>query len=157
MKKKIFRCFQFDRLTIGGRDPNDRWFPMEFWSGIMRRGFIGCFSNLVINDEQVNMTHFIDRSNQTVLLRSAPCSTHRWRKEPCLCEHEGECRIDHAGRWSCDCSKTAYTGERCEQLAFHADFSQNRDFEWNTQLQWSEQIDDVEFRLRVNFIVQRIE
>ncbi|CAF5129061.1 unnamed protein product, partial [Rotaria socialis] len=69
-------------------------------------------------------------------------------KRECSCEHHGECRINNDGTWSCDCSKTGYTGRRCEQLAYHLDLSEIQTFEVNTNVQWSEQISDISFRLQ---------
>ena len=82
--------------------------------------------------------------------RSGPCSTASLKKRQCLCEHHGECRLTSAGIWSCDCSKTGYTGERCEQLAYHIDLSQTHTYEYNSQFQWSDQLNDIAFGLQVD-------
>ena len=143
--------FQLQTLTIGGLNPTARGaIPTNYWSGVMEHGLIGCFSDLEINHELVNLTRFINHTASNGALKSGSCSMQLSKKRPCLCEHQGECRLSHGGTWSCDCSKTSYTGRRCEQLAYHFDLNRNQTMEFNTQLRWSEQIDDIAFRLRVS-------
>lgn len=120
----------------------------------MHRGLIGCFSDLEINNELINLEKYIDYTinNNNIVPKSGPCSIELTQKLDCLCEHNGECRMNNAGAWSCDCSKTGYTGRRCEQLAYHMDLSEIQTIELNTNIQWSEQISDISFRLKVNLL-----
>jgi hypothetical protein len=128
-----------------------RWLPTNYYSGIMHRGLIGCFSDLEINNELINLTKYINTTNNNnhISPKSGPCSTTLSTKRECLCEHDGECRINNGGIWSCDCSKTGYTGRRCEQIAYHLDLNQIQTFEFNTYIQWSEQINNIAFGLQV--------
>ncbi|CAF4693324.1 unnamed protein product, partial [Rotaria sp. Silwood2] len=137
-------------LTIGGVNPSIRWLPTNYFSGIMHRGLIGCFSDLEINNELINLEKYINytNNNNKIVPKSGPCSTILSTKHQCLCEHNGECRVNNGGIWSCDCSKTGYTGRQCEQIAYHLDLSQIQTFEFNTNIQWSEHISDVSFRLQ---------
>ncbi|CAF1361401.1 unnamed protein product [Rotaria sordida] len=137
-------------LTIGGVNPAIQWLPTNYFSGIMHRGLIGCFSDLEINNEIINLEKYINytNNNNNIVPKSGPCSTILSTKRQCLCEHNGECRVNKAGIWSCDCSKTGYTGRRCEQIAYHLDLSQIQTFELNTNIQWSEHISDISFRLQ---------
>jgi hypothetical protein len=116
----------------------------------MHHGLIGCLFNLDINHQSINLSHYINSTSQYQALKSGPCSMDIGRKRSCLCEHHGECRWHHAHRWSCDCSRTAYTGDRCEQLAYHIALNRISTIEYNTGLLWSEQIDHITFRLRVS-------
>jgi len=116
----------------------------------MHRGLIGCFSDLEINNEIINLTKYINYTNNNIAPKAAPCSTILSTKRDCLCEHHGECRLNNVGIWSCDCSKTGYTGRRCEQIAYHLDLNQIHTFEFNTSIQWSEQMNDIAFGLQVN-------
>jgi hypothetical protein len=133
-------------LTIGGINPATRWLPTNYFSGIMHRGFIGCFSDLEINNELINLTKYINNNLETKI---GPCSTKSLTKRECLCEHDGECRLNKGGIWSCDCSKTGYAGQRCEQVAYHLDLSETETLELNTDIQWSEEINDIAFGLQV--------
>ncbi|CAF3710007.1 unnamed protein product [Rotaria sp. Silwood1] len=138
-------------LTIGGVNPTIRWLPTNYFSGIMHRGLIGCFSDLEINNELINLEKYINyttMNNNNIVPKSGPCSTILSTKHQCLCEHNSECRVNNGGIWSCDCSKTGYTGRQCEQIAYHLDLSQIQTFELNTNIQWSEHISDVSFRLQ---------
>ncbi|CAM4799223.1 unnamed protein product [Rotaria magnacalcarata] len=137
-------------MTIGGVNPSMRALPTNYFSGIMHRGLIGCFSDLEVNHELINLEKYINYTinNNNIMPKSGPCSTTLSTKRGCSCEHHGECRINNDGTWSCDCSKTGYTGRRCEQLAYHLDLSEIQTFELNTSVQWSEQISDISFRLQ---------
>ncbi|CAF3046431.1 unnamed protein product [Rotaria sp. Silwood2] len=135
-------------LTIGGINPNIQWLPDNYWSGIMHRGLIGCFSDLELNNEAINLTKFINYTNNNITPKSGPCLTTLPSKRECSCEHGGECRINNGGIWSCDCSKTGYTGRRCEHATYHIDLNDIHTFELNTHLQWSEQINDIAFGLQ---------
>ena len=143
--------FQLQTLTIGGLNPVARAIiPTNYWSGVMEHGLVGCFSDLEINHELVNLTRYINYTATDGALKSGSCSMQLVKRRPCFCEHQGECRLSQGGTWSCDCSKTSYTGRRCEQLAHHLDLNRSQTMEFNTQLRWSEQIDDIAFRLRVS-------
>jgi hypothetical protein len=129
-----------------------RWLPTNYYSGVMRRGLIGCFSSLEINNELINLTKYIHSVNNNVSPKSGPCSIILSTKRECLCEHDGECRLNNVGTWSCDCSKTGYTGRRCEHATYHIDLKKIHTFELNTNMQWSEQINDISFGLQVYLI-----
>lgn len=149
------REFQLKRLTIGGVDPKDRWFPTSFWAGILKRNFIGCISQFTIDDQRLNLMKFIEKNrSKSSSVRSGICSTIAIRKGLCHCEHGSEIRFDRSARCSCECWKTAFTGSRCQKRAEHIDLRRISTIEWNSQFQWSEQIDDVSFRFKVwqNFL-----
>lgn len=133
-------------MTIAGVNPANRWFPSQFYAGILQRGLIGCFADLEINHQLIHIHEYINRTEQNLPPRSAPCSLTLNRKSPCLCEHDGECRVNPG---SCDCSKTGYTGQRCEQLAYHLDLNQNQTLELNTNIQWSDFLNIIAFHLHV--------
>ncbi|CAF3641513.1 unnamed protein product [Adineta steineri] len=135
-------------LTIGGINPSPRRLPTNYFSGIMNRGLIGCFFDLEINNILINLTKYINHTNNTIAPKSGPCSTILSIKRECLCEHNGECQLSSSGTWSCDCSKTGYTGRRCEQIAYHLDLNQTETYEFNSNLQWSEYINDISFGLQ---------
>ena len=119
----------------------------------MHHGFIGCFADLELNHQSVNLSAHLNASNPHIAVKSGPCVLEvTSKKRPCLCEHQGECRYDPRGQWFCDCSKTAYTGQRCEQLASHLPLNELTTTEFNTDLLWSDQLDDVTFRFRVSRI-----
>ncbi|CAF1302347.1 unnamed protein product [Adineta steineri] len=144
---------QLHTLTIGGINPSIQWLPNNYWSGIMHRGLIGCFSDLELNNEAINLTKYINYTNNNITPKSGPCSissalSSSLSKRECSCEHEGECRLNNGGTWSCDCSKTGYTGRQCEHATYHIDLNKIHIFELNTNIQWSEQINDIAFGLQ---------
>lgn len=124
-------------------------FPSQFYAGILQRGLIGCFADLEINHQLIYLNDFINQTEQILPPRSAPCSLTLTRKSSCLCEHDGECRIHPGQSWSCDCSRTGYTGSRCEQRAYHLDLNQNQTLELNTNIQWSDYLNIISFHLHV--------
>ena len=134
---------------MAGVNPANRWLPSNYYAGILQRGLIGCLSALTINEQLIDLEEFLNRTDQDIPPRSAPCSVLLTRKSPCLCEHDGECRMNANQQWSCDCSKTGYTGQRCEQLAYHLDLNQNQTLELNTNIQWSDFLNLITLNLHV--------
>lgn len=123
----------------------------------MHHGFIGCFADLELNSQSINLTNFLNTSNTNIAVKTGPCSLEfTSKKRPCLCENQGECRYDPRGQWFCDCSKTSYTGQRCEQLSQHLTLKDLSTIEFNTDLLWSDQIDDVAFRFHVRISLRSI-
>ena len=116
----------------------------------MHQGLIGCFSDLEINNELINLEKYINHTHDYhAAPKSGPCSTMLSTKRKCFCENNGECRLNNGVIWSCDCSKTGFTGRRCEQLAYHLDLNQMQTLELNSNIQWSEQVNEISFRLKV--------
>jgi hypothetical protein len=119
----------------------------------MHRGFIGCLSDLHLNNEAINLTRYINSTATNITPKSGPCTDTFVSKRECSCEHDGECRVNHGGSWSCDCSKTGYTGRRCEHPTYHIDFSRISTLELNTNMQWSELVNDISFALKVTILL----
>ena len=118
----------------------------------MQRGFVGCFSDLQLNGESINLTRYINGTNPNMSPKSGPCSTIFSSKRECSCDHGGECRSNSAGSSFCDCSKTGFTGRRCEHPIYNIDLSSIHTFELDTLSPWSDQINDIAFGLKVNQI-----
>ncbi|CAF5070959.1 unnamed protein product, partial [Rotaria magnacalcarata] len=61
-------------MTIGGVNPSMRALPTNYFSGIMHRGLIGCFSDLEVNHELINLEKYINYTinNNNIMPKSGP-------------------------------------------------------------------------------------
>ena len=105
-----------DRLYVGGLSP--QWLqhasslPVDLWTAVWRRGFVGCMSDVVVDSGRVDLIK-VGRDQEVMGLKDscrAP-STSACTSHPCL--HCGLC-VDGWNRYICDCSVTGYYGSVCQ-------------------------------------------
>jgi len=103
-------------------------FPVEMWTPVWRRGYVGCIRDLAINSERVDVM-MLGRDQDVFGLvdhcrRSVPVgvggvtmatSVSTCASSPCY--HNGRC-YDGWNRYVCDCSATGYRGHDCRQREF---------------------------------------
>jgi len=103
-------------LYVGGLSP--QWsqhassLPVDLWTAVWRRGFVGCVSDLVVNSARVNLVQ-VGR-DQEVMGLIDHCETpsrSACDSQPCL--HKGRC-VDGWNRYLCDCTMTGYHGSVCQ-------------------------------------------
>ena len=105
-----------DRLYVGGL--SREWsrhassLPVDMWTAVWRRGFVGCMSDLVVDASRVNLVK-VGRDQEVMGLTehcqapaTSPCASR-----PCL--HNGRC-VDGWNRYVCDCTMTGYRGSVCQ-------------------------------------------
>lgn len=103
-----------DLMYIGGLN-FDRYnayrLPKELWAGILKKGFVGCLQDLVINDEKIDLMTVARRQMQRDIRAECQRGESQCSSQPCL--HRGICR-EGWNRYICDCRNTSYRGKNCE-------------------------------------------
>lgn len=102
-----------DHLYVGGLSlRHASSLPVDMWTAVWARGFVGCLSDLVVDSGRVNLAK-VGRDQEVMGLKDlcqapvrSPCDSH-----PCL--HNGQC-VDGWNRYICDCTMTGYRGAVCQ-------------------------------------------
>ena len=100
-----------ERLYIGGLGLNISP-PPQLWTATLKRGFIGCLQDVMVNSRQVDLSATITEQNDdglTVGCRK-PSELYCFSSP---CHNNGKC-IEGWNSFECDCHQTAYFGDRCE-------------------------------------------
>ena len=98
-------------LFLGGIDTSSsNQLPMDLFSGILRRGYVGCIKNLAIDGETIDLPRYVLKGSRDDI--GAFCREERPRCDSNPCEHEGIC-TEGWNRFICDCRMTGYTGKTC--------------------------------------------
>lgn len=80
-------------------------------------GYRGCLSNLVVNNNNIDM--FTDQIESRDMGKGCVAPDVKCSKD--LCQNSGECHQGWHGIF-CDCTRTAHSGKYCEQPATTYDF-----------------------------------
>lgn len=98
-------------LFLGGIDTSSsNQLPMDLFSGILRRGYVGCIKNLAIDGETIDLPRYVLKGSRDDI--GAFCREERPHCDSEPCEHEGIC-TEGWNRFICDCRMTGYTGKTC--------------------------------------------
>ncbi|XP_065225027.1 neurexin 1 isoform X2 [Planococcus citri] len=89
-------------------------FPVSIWSVVLRRGFVGCIRELILNEEPVDVVKYVEE--QDFVSIEPVCHTNGESCTSSPCFNKGEC-INGWNRFICDCSKTEFTGPTCSKVS----------------------------------------
>ncbi|XP_050406301.1 neurexin-3 isoform X2 [Patella vulgata] len=85
--------------------------PKEMWSGMLGHGYVGCFQDLVINGNKVDLV-----AAATLQLAEGIAEYCRRMEPQCLsypCMHQGIC-VEGWNRFVCDCRATGFIDNVCQ-------------------------------------------
>ena len=103
-----------DLFYIGGLD-FDRYnayrLPKELWSGMMKKGFVGCIQDLILNNNKIDLMTVARKQAQRDVRPECREIEDQCASQPCL--HRGLCK-EGWNRYICDCRNTSYSGKNCE-------------------------------------------
>lgn len=103
-----------DLLFIGGLN-FDRYntyrLPKELWTGMLKKGFVGCIQDLVVNNEKIDLMTVARKQLQRDIRAECRKAENQCSSQPCL--HQGTCK-EGWNRYVCDCRNTSYRGKNCE-------------------------------------------
>ncbi|KAG8236177.1 hypothetical protein J437_LFUL013443 [Ladona fulva] len=98
---------------VGSRLPGP--IPPNIWTVSLRRGFVGCVRDLVINGRVIDIAGFARKQDGASIKPWCRILSHQCiHPSPCL--HGGKC-FEGWNRFICDCSSTAYSGPTCAKEA----------------------------------------
>ncbi|GFR65060.1 neurexin [Elysia marginata] len=134
-------------LYVGGVGPavNVSALPKEIWSAMFGLFYVGCFQDLVINGNMVDLAGNAKQQNRSNVV--AYCN----KMEPqCLshpCTHQGKC-VEGWNRFTCDCRATGYTGNVCQTAAVTLRFDGTQYLQVTMSEQSVTQAEDISLRFR---------
>ncbi|XP_071453531.1 neurexin 1-like, partial [Hetaerina americana] len=104
---------------VGARPPV--YVPPSVWSVSLRKGFIGCVRDVVINGKVMDIAEFArNQAGASVKPWCRVLSHQCGHPSPCL--HGGRCS-EGWNRFQCDCANTAYSGPTCAKEAMLLSFN----------------------------------
>ncbi|XP_046998627.1 neurexin-1 isoform X1 [Schistocerca americana] len=103
-------------LYVGGLGPATAAVPVPaaLWTGALRRGFVGCLRDLVLNGNAVDVAGYARHQDSGAIRPSCHAQEAQCSSQPCL--HGGACS-EGWNRFICDCSATSFTGPTCGKEA----------------------------------------
>ncbi|XP_049784610.1 neurexin-1 isoform X4 [Schistocerca cancellata] len=105
-------------LYVGGLGPATAAVPVPvpaaLWTGALRRGFVGCLRDLVLNGNAVDVAGYARHQDSGAIRPSCHAQEAQCSSQPCL--HGGACS-EGWNRFVCDCSATSFTGPTCGKEA----------------------------------------
>ena len=104
-------------LHIGGfGDLSVSQFPIEVWSATMMKGYVGCFQELEVNANKIDIAQLARAQGVSGMGNYCQEKPPLCTTKPCL--HQGVCS-EGWNRYLCDCSGTGYTGPMCNRGESH--------------------------------------
>ncbi|XP_072016599.1 neurexin-1-like [Amphiura filiformis] len=98
-------------IFLGGIDNTaSNSLPRDLFSGVLRRGYVGCIKNLAIDGETKDLASYVLKESRDDI--SAYCREEKPHCDSSPCEHDGIC-TEGWNRFICDCRMTGYTGKVC--------------------------------------------
>lgn len=104
-------------MYVGGLGPafgEPPFIPKDLWTGILHRGFIGCFKDLIVNNVGIDVAGYAQEQDSGSIKRSCHTVPEQCPSQPCL--NGGSC-TEGWNRFVCDCTQTTFTGPTCGKEA----------------------------------------
>ncbi|XP_049829259.1 neurexin-1 isoform X6 [Schistocerca gregaria] len=131
-------------LYVGGLGPATAAVPVPpaLWTGALRRGFVGCLRDLVLNGNAVDVAGYARHQDSGAIRPSCHAQEAQCSSQPCL--HGGACS-EGWNRFICDCSATSFTGPTCGKEATTLTFNGSQsvtltaageEWRWQTEEVW---------------------
>ena len=99
-------------LYVGGLEAAVEaiFLPPVLWSAALKRGFVGCLRDLVINGQSLDVADYAKNQDSGSIRSSCHIMPPKCGEKPCM--HGGKCS-EGWNRFICDCSETSFTGPTC--------------------------------------------
>ncbi|XP_030834440.1 neurexin-3-like isoform X2 [Strongylocentrotus purpuratus] len=140
-----------DHLVLGGIDfVNDSNFlPMDLYSGALRRGYVGCLKNLVLQGTSIDLPSYALRQHTGNEI-GVYCRDEEGQCPSTPCSHEGTC-TEGWNRYICDCRITGYTGKTCDEEVARLSFNGNQYMRITVSANSRSKVEDIFLRFRTRF------
>ncbi|XP_022254288.1 neurexin-1-like, partial [Limulus polyphemus] len=134
-------------LYLGGVGMNreGRTIPLEFWSGKLQYGYVGCMRDLMVNDNPVDIALFVQKQDSGSIRPVCHTSPPLCDSQPCL--NGGFC-TEGWNRFICDCSRTNFTGPVCAKDATTVSFDGHQYIRIRIPEVSQTQAEDIKLRFR---------
>ncbi|XP_023324977.1 neurexin-1 [Eurytemora carolleeae] len=132
-------------MYLGGVPPFQIPHPPQVWSATLSQGYVGCVRDLVVQGFPIQLSELAEKQDTGSILLT--CSTPKRTCTDQLCQHGGLC-VEGWNRFSCDCSRTGYTGPTCTRDTPTLHLTGHEDMKVLASAQSDIEADDISIRFK---------
>ncbi|XP_045465239.1 neurexin-1 isoform X1 [Harmonia axyridis] len=136
-------------MYVGGLGPpfSEIPFSVGLWTAVLQQGFVGCFKDLTMNNEAVDVASYAREQDSASIRTLCHTQPPQCVSQPCL--NGGVCN-EGWNRFICDCTNTIFTGPTCGKEAATLSFNGSQHMEVNMDAEQVTQTEDIVLRFRTS-------
>ncbi|XP_072398533.1 neurexin 1-like [Diabrotica undecimpunctata] len=136
-------------MYVGGLGPpfSEIPIPAGLWTAVLQQGFVGCFKDLVMNNEAVDVAGFAREQDSGSIRTLCHTQPQQCPSQPCL--NGGTC-TEGWNRFICDCTNTLFSGPTCGKEAPTLSFNGTQHMEVTMDTEQVTQTEDIVLRFRTS-------
>ncbi|XP_064212008.1 neurexin 1 [Tribolium castaneum] len=136
-------------MYVGGLGPpfSEIPIPAGLWTAVLQQGFVGCFKDLVMNNEAVDVASYAREQDSGSIRTLCHTQPQQCPSQPCL--NGGVC-TEGWNRFVCDCTNTMFTGPTCGKEAATLSFNGTQHMEVTMDSEMTTQTEDIILRFRTS-------
>ncbi|XP_060517696.1 neurexin 1 isoform X2 [Cylas formicarius] len=136
-------------LYVGGLGPPFSEIPVSpgLWTAVLQQGFVGCFKDLVMNNEPVDVASFARDQDSGSIRTLCHTQPQQCPSQPCL--NGGTC-MEGWNRFICDCTNTMFSGPTCGKEAATLSFNGSQHMAVTMDSEMVTQTEDIILRFRTS-------
>ncbi|CAH1113681.1 unnamed protein product [Psylliodes chrysocephalus] len=136
-------------MYVGGLGPpfSEIPVPAGLWTAVLQQGFVGCFKDLVMNNEAVDVASFAREQDSGSIRTLCHTQPQQCPSQPCL--NGGTC-AEGWNRFICDCTNTLFSGPTCGKEAPTLSFNGTQHMEVTMDTEQVTQTEDIILRFRTS-------
>ncbi|KAF7284423.1 hypothetical protein GWI33_022206 [Rhynchophorus ferrugineus] len=136
-------------LYIGGLGPpfSEILSPPGLWTAVLQQGFVGCFKDLVMNNDPVDVASYAREQDSGSIRTLCHTQPQQCPSQPCL--NGGTC-MEGWNRFICDCTNTMFTGPTCGKEAATLNFNGSSHMAVTMDAEMVTQTEDIILRFRTS-------
>ncbi|XP_066263047.1 neurexin 1 isoform X2 [Euwallacea similis] len=137
------------KLYLGGLGPpfSEISVPPGLWTAVLQQGFVGCFKDLVMNNEPVDVAGYVREQDSGSIRTLCHTLQPQCPSQPCL--NGGTC-TEGWNRFMCDCTNTMFTGPTCGKEAATLSFNGSSHMSVTMDSEMVTQTEDIVLRFRTS-------
>ncbi|XP_023027641.2 neurexin 1 isoform X2 [Leptinotarsa decemlineata] len=121
--------------------------PAGLWTAVLQQGFVGCFKDLIMNNEAVDVAGFAREQDSGSIRTLCHTQPQQCPSQPCL--NGGTC-TEGWNRFICDCTNTLFSGPTCGKEAPTLSFNGTQHMSVTMDAEQVTQTEDVVLRFRTS-------
>ncbi|CAH1365278.1 unnamed protein product [Tenebrio molitor] len=136
-------------MYVGGLGPpfSEIPIPAGLWTAVLQQGFVGCFKDLIMNNEAVDVASYAREQDSGSIRTLCHIQPQQCPSQPCL--NGGTC-TEGWNRFVCDCTNTMFTGPTCGKEAATLSFNGTQHMEVTMDSEMITQTEDIVLRFRTS-------
>ncbi|VEN53731.1 unnamed protein product, partial [Callosobruchus maculatus] len=136
-------------MYVGGLGPPFSEIPVPpgLWTAVLQQGFVGCFKDLVMNNEAVDVAAYAREQDSGSIRTLCHTPPPQCPSQPCL--NGGVC-AEGWNRFVCDCADTPFGGPTCGKEAATLAFNGSQHMAVTMDQEQITQTEDIILRFRTS-------